>query len=153
MLPAKDSSRTFRRKSRLDSMSRAAKTILVFGIYVMLSGALLATFPNFMLGTLGLAQTQEIWIRLLGAQIVVVGFYYSAAARGEAVAFFRATLYGRTGMALYLFVLVGLGLVGPAILVFGVIEIVGAAATALALGRDGRPAQAVAGRAAVAADR
>lgn len=112
-------------------MSRAARTIVVFGIYMALVGAILVVAPNVLLTILGLPSTDEPWIRILGLFMVVVAYYYYRAAASEATAFFRATVHGRTVMALFLAVL---GMSGARVLIlFGAAELTGAIATALAL--------------------
>lgn len=125
-------------------MSSAAKTILAFGAYVMVTGATIAVAPNSVLALFGFPPAQEIWIRVFGMQVLVVGFYYCAAALGEATPFFRATLYGRGAMTVFFVVLVGLGLMGPMLLLFGVAEVVGAVATAVALRREAGRGEALA---------
>jgi hypothetical protein len=114
-------------------MSRAAKTIVAFGVYMALTGAILVAAPNVLLPLLGLAPTDDPWIRVLGWFMIVVSYYYFRTARSEAAEFFRATVHGRTAMALFL-VFLGIWIAGAGVLVlFGAAELVGAVATALAL--------------------
>ncbi len=114
-------------------MSRAAKTILVFGIYCLAVGAVLTLVPNLLLAGLGLEPTREPYIRALGVVLLTLGFYYIAAARAEAVVFFRWTLWGRPFV---LAAFIGLALAGaapPIIILFGVVDAAAALWTALAL--------------------
>ena len=76
-------------------MSRAARSILVFGIYLAILGAGLFVSPDAMLALFRQPPTQEPWLRVLGLVTLVLGFYYVTAARAEATSFFRATLWGR----------------------------------------------------------
>ena len=76
-------------------MSRAAQSVLAFGAYLALLGAGLFVTPNGMLAIFAQPPTQEPWLRVLGLVSAVLGFYYVSAARGEATAFFRATVPGR----------------------------------------------------------
>ena len=76
-------------------MSRAAKTMLAFGVYLAIVGAGLAIAPDAMLAIFGRPPAQEPWLRLLGLVSLVLGFYYMGAARAELTPFFRMTLYGR----------------------------------------------------------
>jgi hypothetical protein len=76
-------------------MSRAAKTILAFGLYLASLGAALAIAPDAMLALFGQGPSHEPWLRLLGLVSLVLGSYYIGAARAELTPFFRMTLYGR----------------------------------------------------------
>ena len=112
-------------------MSTAARTIVAFAIYMALVGVILVVAPNLLLTLLRLPPTDEPWIRILGLMMVIVSYYYWRAAASEATAFFQATVHGRTAMAVFL---VLLGITGARILVlFGMAELAGAVATALAL--------------------
>lgn len=112
-------------------MSSAAKTIAGFALYMTPVGAILVVAPNFLLPLLGLPPTDEPWIRILGMFMIVVSYYYYRAATSEATEFFRATVHGRTVMALFL---AYLGIVGaPVLVLFAAAELLGAVITALAL--------------------
>ena len=113
-------------------MSKAAKTIVGFGIYMAVTGIVLVVSPNTLLGILRLPLTQEPWIRLLGMFMVIVGYYYYRTAVSEATGFFRATIHGRTAIGLFL---VWLGLTGTGwiLVLFALGEWAGAFATWLAL--------------------
>ncbi|HMJ04628.1 MAG TPA: hypothetical protein VK474_00095 [Chthoniobacterales bacterium] len=113
-------------------MSAAAKTIVLFGIYMAVTGLTLVVAPNTLLGILQLPLTQEPWIRLLGMFMIIVAFYYYRTAQSEAAAFFRATVYGRTVMGFFM-VWLGLTTIGWVLAVFAVGEWIGAGATWLAL--------------------
>jgi len=76
-------------------MSRSAKTILVFGLYLCVLGFILLVTPNTLLGVLGLPLTTEVWIRILGGLVAIAGGYYIQAARHKLIPFFRATIWGR----------------------------------------------------------
>ncbi len=114
-------------------MLSSALSIKVFGAYVVLTGAILLLAPDLMLGVLGLAPASDIWIRVLGALALVLGFYYWACGTAGATAFHEATIPGRIAF----FVLcAGLVLAADApavLLVFGAVDVLGAAWTFLAL--------------------
>ena len=113
-------------------MSKAARTIVIFGIYMGLTGLVLVVSPNTLLGILGLPLTQEPWIRLLGMFMVVVCFYYFRTAKSEAAGFFRATVIGRTVMGFFM-VWLGLTSIGWILVLFACVEWLGAGWTWLAL--------------------
>jgi hypothetical protein len=122
-------------------MSSAAKTMVAFGVYMALVGAILAAYPNALLGLLGLPPTEEVWLRILGLFMVIVAYYYYVGARSEATAFFRATVAGRAVMAIFLAFLGLSGAAGTVLVLFGGAELLGAVATGMAL-RSAAPANA-----------
>ena len=113
-------------------MSKAAKTIVGFAIYMALIGIVLLASPNTLLGILRLSLTREPWIRILGMFMVIVGYYYYRTAVSEATAFFRATIHGRITIGLFLVWLVLNG-TGWVLFLFALGEWIGAFATWLAL--------------------
>ncbi len=76
-------------------MSKAAKTIFTYSIYLFCMGAGLLLAPNLLLPLFGFAETSEIWVRLLGLFTMTAGIYYFVCSRHEQAAFFRATIIGR----------------------------------------------------------
>lgn len=56
------------------------KSIFVFGIYLVVSGGILLLKPNLLLGTLGLRETEEIWIRIVGCLTINIGIFNILAA-------------------------------------------------------------------------
>ena len=74
-------------------MASAATTIKLFGVYVIMTGLTLLLTPNLLLALFGTPEAKEIWIRVLGALAIVVGYYYYwACAVGNARAFFAASV-------------------------------------------------------------
>jgi hypothetical protein len=80
------------RTGMLAAMSRAAMSMFVFGIYLLVLGPALVVAPAFLTGLFGLDAPQEVWIRVLGAIITILGFYYLFAARHETKDFFWMTV-------------------------------------------------------------
>ena len=120
-------------------MTTAAKTIVAFGIYMSLNGTFLVVAPGLLLPLLGLSPNDAPLLRLLGMFTVIVSYYYYRTAMAESTAFFRATVHGRMAMALFMTALWLWYAAAPVLMVFAVIEITGAMATALAL-RSSSPA-------------
>lgn len=56
-------------------MSRAGRSVLVFGVYLTGLGALLAVAPNVVTRMVGVAETREPWLRLVGALAINIGAY------------------------------------------------------------------------------
>ena len=76
-------------------MSRAAVSLFVFGIYLLVLGIVLLTVPNLFLAVFGLPPTTDVWIRVVGMLVDILGFYYVCAARAELQAFFEWTVSAR----------------------------------------------------------
>lgn len=116
-------------------MSRAARSVLAFGIYIGVMGLLLTTFPNLVIGPLGFPEAREPWIRVLGVVVAVVGFYYVQAARHELTNFLQWTVWARVAVLVGFVLLVVAGQAPPVLILFGLIDAAGAAWTAVELGR------------------
>jgi hypothetical protein len=114
-------------------MSPAARSVLVFSIYLDVLGLVLIVAPNLLLSLFRIAETNEVWIRVVGMLVLILGYYYWTAARHELTAMLRATVVGRTAVLVF-FVAYAVAGLGPATLVlFGVIDVLGAAWTGAAL--------------------
>ena len=108
-------------------------SMFVFGIYLLVLGPTLVVAPAFLTGLFGLDAPQEVWIRVLGAIITILGFYYLFAARREAKDFFWATVWGRPAVIVFFTAFVLLDLAEPILILFGVVDLLGAAWTFAAL--------------------
>jgi hypothetical protein len=119
-------------------MSNSSRSVLVFGIYLLLSGLTFAFAPNAILPLLGFAQTSEVWIRLVGLLAGILGMYFINAARAGDRRFFGDTLTARliffSGVTLFVL----LGWASPLLVLFGLIDLAGAAWTWLALRAEGK---------------
>ena len=114
-------------------MSNSARSMFVFGIYVLVLGITLLVAPNILLALFGLPATDQVWIRVVGMLLCLLAFYYIQAARNELAAFFRWTVYTRASVIVFFIVFVALGLAKPVLILFGGIDLLGAIWTALAL--------------------
>ena len=114
-------------------MSRAARSVLIFGTYMIAIAAVLIASPNALLALCRLPPTREVYIRVLGVVVLTLGLYYVAAARAEALAFFRWTVWGRPLVLAAFVVLVVFRLGPPILILFGAIDAAGAIWTAAAL--------------------
>lgn len=118
-------------------MSRAAASIVVFGVYIAIVGMALVFAPNLLLPLVGVPTTGEVWIRLAGMLLLILGFFYIQAGRHAIVPFFRWTLVTRLGAAFFVVGFVLARLVSPVIILFWLGDLAGAIWTALALRADG----------------
>lgn len=117
-------------------MSKAAKTMQVFGIYLIITGIGFLTMPNKILSIMKVAPATEVWIYVMGMLIFLLGFYYIAAARDEAKTLFQWSVYTRTSVLFFFIAFVLLKLGDPLLIGFGFIDLAGAIWTAIALKRD-----------------
>lgn len=117
-------------------MSRAAKSLFIFGIYLEFLAAMLILAPNVLLAIFHVASTQEIWIRLLGVVTGSIGIYYLLAARHGFAAIIMASVPVRVALMAFFAGFVAFDHADPSILLFGVADAVGAAWTFMALRVD-----------------
>ena len=73
-------------------MSAAARSILVYSIYVLGLGATLLFIPNVPLSIVGLPTTTEVWIHVAGMTVFFLGIIYFLAARNESHTTFVASV-------------------------------------------------------------
>jgi uncharacterized membrane protein len=114
-------------------MSNSARSVFVFGLYLVVLGIILLVAPNFLLGMFFLPSTNEVWIRVVGMLLLFLGFYYDQAARKEMTEFFQWTVYVRPTVIVFFAIFVLLGFASPPLILFGVVDLLGAIWTGLAL--------------------
>jgi hypothetical protein len=119
-------------------MSRAAVSVFAFSIYLFILGAVLVAAPNVLLSVFGIAATSEVWIRVVGMLVLILGYYYSTAARNNLTVFIRATVYARFSVLLFFVAFVALGWAQATLILFGVIDAAAAGWTAFSLRADQR---------------
>ncbi len=117
-------------------MTRAARSLFVFGTYLLLLGVTLVVAPNPLLRLFGLPATGEVWIRVAGVLVAILGAYDLQAARYRLIPLFRTTIVARTAVLVLFIVFTSAGLVNPILVLFGVIDFLGAVWTWLALRAD-----------------
>ena len=116
-------------------MSGAARSVFVFGLYLVVLGVALMVVPNLVLLPFGFAPTGEVWLRVAGSETAIIGFFFLVAARHGTESFFTATLFARPFLFLSLCGYVLFGLAPPQLILFGIIDLAGALWTFLALRR------------------
>ena len=114
-------------------MSSAARSIYVFGIYLIATGGILIGSPNTLLAVLGIAPTTEPWIRVVGMLVMVVGMLHVACGRTEQTGFFVASVYTRIFVLLTFIVFALLGIAPAMLILFGVVDAAAALWTYTAL--------------------
>ena len=114
-------------------MSKSARSVFVFSLYLLALGITLLVAPNFLLGLFSMPATSEVWIRVVGMLIFLLGNYYMQAARKEMKDFFHWTIYLRVSVIFFLTVFAVLDYTRPIIILFGAVDLLGAVWTWLAL--------------------
>lgn len=114
-------------------MSRSARSVLVFGLYLVGVGLALVLCPNPLFALLRLPASHEIWPRVVGVLALVLAFYYVQAARYELVAFFRWTVTARILVFVVFAAFVLLSLAPVPLVALGAVDLAAAVWTALAL--------------------
>ncbi len=114
-------------------MSNAAISIFAFSIYEIVIGIGFLFIPNVLLPLFKLPQTYEPWIRVVGAMALLIGFYHVNIAQMELSSFYWVTIYGRLGFAAVVGMFVIMKKIPPILLLFGVLDLIAAAWTYLAM--------------------
>lgn len=114
-------------------MNNATTSIRVFAIYLLILGPLLVLAPALVLGLFGIPLPSDVWIRVVGVLVVALGYYYLKAAHAGLVPFYRATVAARVFVFASFLAFALLGLAPPTLVLFGSIDLAGAAWTALGL--------------------
>lgn len=114
-------------------MSRAARSVFVFGIYMVVMGTALMVMPNVLLSLFGIGASSDVWIRVVGVLVVILAFYYVQAARNELTEFLGWTVYTRSSLIVFLVLFVALDLAEPILIPFGFVDLLGAIWTRSAL--------------------
>ena len=117
-------------------MTRAAKSLFAFGIYLCGLGLVLLLVPNLILRVFGVPLTNEVWIRVNGMFVLCLSFYYIQASRNELTIFIRWTIGARIAVIFCFAAFVLLVSAPKALLLFGVIDLLSAVWTWSALKRD-----------------
>ena len=76
-------------------MLEPAKTIRLFGIYLILEGLFLMLAPSTILSTIGIPDPESVWRIVLGFVVVVLGYYYVRNAQANLIPFFGFTVQVR----------------------------------------------------------
>lgn len=117
-------------------MTAAAKSVCYFGFYLYVTGLTLIVMPNFLLTTLQLPATNEVWIRVVGVLVFCIGYYYHRAGAGNIHAFLKHTIPTRVFVFLAFSTFVLLKYVSPVLIVFGAVDFAGAVWTWMALKKE-----------------
>ncbi len=102
-------------------MTKAAKTVWVFGVYLICEGLFLLLSPSWILEAIGIPDPDSVWRIILGFVVAILGYYYVRNAKENLTPFFQFTVQIRViqlGFFLWLYffergtlVLVGFSLI------------------------------------------
>jgi hypothetical protein len=84
--------------------------------------------PNALLAIFGLPATTEVWIRVVGMLVFLIGYYYIRASRNEKemIKFYRWTVHARSSVVVFFIIFVAFGLVKPILILFGIVDLLAA---------------------------
>ena len=114
-------------------MTKPPRSILAFGLFLLVGAAGLVVAPRLVLPILGLDDPGMLWPRLLALPMIVIAFFYIQAAREGAIAFFRWTIPARLAGALFLVALAAFRLGPPFLAILAAIDLAAALWTRLEL--------------------
>ena len=114
------------------AMSFAARTVFIFGTYLVVSGIALTLVPETVGQTLNMPGEPYL-VRIIGLLMLCFAFLYIQAARYELRPLFGWTVLLHAGMCVAFVVLVAADLAPTPLLSFCVAELIGALATGWAL--------------------
>ena len=117
-------------------MQKSARSLFVFGIYMLVLGATVVLAPNFLLALFHLPATDEVWIRVAGVLVIILGIYELVAARHALAALIAWSVPLRLSVIVFFAAFVCAGLAPPVLLLFGAIDCAGAAWTWYHLRRE-----------------
>ncbi len=103
-------------------MSKSARSVYWFSLYLFGLGAILVVVPNVLLGIFGIPETSEVWIRVVGVLVLVLGLYYFQSCKNELIPFLRASVYGRAAVLVFFTGFVLFGLAQPTLILFGSVD-------------------------------
>jgi len=122
-------------------MTNAAKSIVTWGIYALLAGMALLFQPNLTLQFLGFEATFEHWILVVAWLMMALGFYYIVLGATEVKQFFIVSAGGRMLFFIASASLILLGKAPVNMLIFGVIDLITAVWTVVAMHFDKKASQ------------
>ena len=117
-------------------MNKSAMSLFVFGISMLLWGAMVVLAPNLLLALFQVPATNEVWIRVAGMLVIFLGVYDVAAARHGLTALIFWTVPVRFSVIVFFAVFVLTGLAPPVLLLFGAIDFAAALWTGYHLRRE-----------------
>jgi hypothetical protein len=117
-------------------MSPAARSILIYSIYVFFLGMTLLLVPNVPLPAFGLPPATEVWIRVTGMTVLFFSLFYFIAARNEYRTTFVASVPIRLSVPFFFGAFVVAGFAPWNLMLFTPLDVVFAVWTLVTLRRE-----------------
>jgi hypothetical protein len=76
-------------------MVNARFSVLVWAIYELVIGVSLVLIPTQIMQVFGIDEPQEVWIKVVGLFVVLIGVYYLGAVFNNSTWTYRYTVFGR----------------------------------------------------------
>ena len=76
-------------------LSKSAFSLRVFSIYMLVLGSVLVAVPSLMLSFIGIPETHEVWIRVVGVPVLIIGYLNFMASGNELRLFFLCSVHAR----------------------------------------------------------
>ncbi len=114
-------------------MSRPARTLFLFGIYVTLAGLAFLAAPEALIALLRLPPSPPGWPRIVGILSLVIGTYDLVSSRADFLPYIRASVPIRFAFAGAVTVLFLTGQMPVTVMAFGAVDAAGAVWTWAAL--------------------
>ncbi len=114
-------------------MDSVTLSIFIWGIYVTIIGVLLLFIPSKTLSLFGHEKPKDHWIRVVGIIALSLGYFYLNSAQNEVYSFYWASIYARIVGLIGFSGLVVFKIAKPKIILFGLIDAIGASWTLLTL--------------------
>lgn len=118
-------------------MTRAALSVYMYGLYAISGVALpFLLIPHFALGLFGISAGDGMWVRFAGVLAGIIGGFCVAAVLTRTHILYGWTVPSRYATASFLCVMVALGKVGMALLLFAALDALTASITWVAIKAD-----------------
>ena len=114
-------------------MSRPARTLFAFGLYVVLTGLIFLTAPDFLISLLRLPPSPPGWPRIVGILALVIGTYDLVGSHSECLPYIKASVPIRFAFAVSMTILFLTRQMPVTVVAFGAIDAAGAVWTAVTL--------------------
>jgi len=118
-------------------MTKTALSVYMFGLYAIFGiGLPFLLIPHIALGLFGMTAGDDMWVRMLGLFVLIMGAYYVMAVKVDFEPFYDWTVPARYSTSLFMAVMAVLGAVAPTILIFASVDAISATLTLLARRHD-----------------
>lgn len=107
-------------------MSKTARSLFIFGIYMLVLGVIVVLVPNLLLSLFHVPATREVWIRVVGMLVIFLGIYDIVAARCELQPLIAWTIPVRLSVIVFFSAFVLAGMAPKILLLFGAVDLIGA---------------------------